>query len=76
MSTAKLTAVLPPPPDGDRDSGPVLIWLQTVLVATALILVLLRLYVRATVVRNMSLDDLFIVLGLVHISVHAAAQSC
>jgi hypothetical protein len=42
-----------------------LIYLQTVFIAVATALVVLRLYVRSNVIRNLGLDDFFIVFGLV-----------
>lgn len=53
-----------PPADGDHNRGAGLIWMQTILTAIATALVLARLYVRSTIVRNLGLDDLFIVFGL------------
>ena len=48
-----------------RTSALCLIYLQTVFIAIATALVVLRLYVRSNVVRNLGLDDFFIVFALV-----------
>lgn len=48
-----------------RTSALGLIYLQTVLIAIATALVVLRLYVRSKIIRNVGLDDFFIVFALV-----------
>lgn len=54
-----------PPPGGDQNIGNRLVILQSILISVATMLVALRLYVRARIVRGTGLDDFFLVLALV-----------
>ena len=55
----------PVPPGGDVNRGGSIIALQAVTVSVAVILIALRLYVRARIVHALAWDDFFIVLALV-----------
>ena len=59
------TSLPNPPPDGDRNRSAVLIVVNAVFGLLAAISVLARIYVRSAMVKNLGLDDLFILLGLV-----------
>ena len=53
------------PPGGDQNRGPALVIINTILLVIATILVLARLVIRSLAIRNLGLDDLFIVVVLV-----------
>ena len=55
----------PVPIDGDVNRGGSVIALQAVTISVAVILIALRLYVRARIFRALAWDDFFIVLALV-----------
>ena len=57
-----------PPAGGDRNTGPVLATIIIVFDVLATIFVLARLYVRSRIVKQIGLDDVFIVLSLVSVS--------
>ena len=57
-----------PPPDGDRNRGPAVLITQGITVGIATILVVLRIIVRSKVIKELGLDDLFIVGGMVGLS--------
>ena len=52
-------------PSGDRNSGWVLVVVGIIFTTIGTMLVLARLYLRLHIKRNLGLDDLFILLGLV-----------
>ena len=54
-----------PPSDGDRNRGWVMMVIVIIFNTIGTILVLARLYLRSHIKKNLGLDDLFIVLGLV-----------
>lgn len=64
MATSS-TSSLPRPIDGDHNRGAAVIVVGTVFGSLGLVLVSTRLWVRQHIVKNLGLDDLFIVLGLV-----------
>ena len=55
----------PPPPDGDRDRGLAVIAVNVVPLGFAFALVCLRVWIRTRNVKDLGLDDCFIVLGMV-----------
>ena len=57
-----------PPAGGDRNRGPALATTTISLVVLATIFVLVRLYVRSRVVKQLGMDDAFIVMALVSIT--------
>ena len=54
-----------PPPDGDRSRGYQDTATHAVLLAVAIILLSARLFTRVFIVKELGLDDLFIVIGVV-----------
>ena len=57
-----------PPAGGDRNRGPALAITIIILDVLATISVLARMYVRSRIVKQIGLDDVFIVLSLVSIA--------
>lgn len=53
------------PPGGDRNAGPELEALDSLSMSIAFVLVTLRFYVRACMVKKLWWDDLFLLLGMV-----------
>ena len=49
----------------DQNKGPALVTVVVVTSAIAIVLTILRIYVRAKIVRKLEWDDLLIVLGMV-----------
>ena len=57
-----------PPAGGDRNTGPALATTIIIFDILATISVLVRLYVRSRVVKQIGLDDVFIVMSLVSVA--------
>lgn len=57
-----------PPAGGDRNMGPALATTLIIFDVMATIFVLARMYVRSRVVKQIGLDDVFIVIGLVSVA--------
>ena len=62
-----------PPAGGDRNRGPALATTTISLDILATTFVLVRLYVRSRVVKQLGLDDFFIIMALVSIA-HAVSS--
>ncbi len=54
-----------PPPDGDKDRGHGLLIVGSIFATISTVTVLSRVFARALVVKNIGLDDLFMILGAV-----------
>ena len=59
---------LRPPTDDDRNRGPTIVAVNTVLLSIATAIVLMRLYTRTMIVNLIGLDDFLITLGNVSCS--------
>ena len=66
MATPSISS-LPEPPDGDRNKGAAIIIVGTIFGSLGLVLVSMRLWVRARIIKRLGSDDLFIFLGLITI---------
>ena len=59
------TPTLPPPPGGDQDRGWQLLAVHCTFTGIVTLLLFARLYTRVFIVREVGLDDYFIILGVV-----------
>ncbi len=62
------------PTGGDQNRGPELVAVTWALTALATVVVALRMFTRIRILKDMALDDFYVVISLV--SVPVQAQSC
>lgn len=68
MATPGISS-LPEPPDGDRNKGAATIIVGTIFGSLGLVLVSMRLWVRARIIKKLGSDDLFILICMIAVLV-------